>query len=341
MKALTYSTKRGLESRDVKTPKRRSSEATVKMRMAGICGTDLKIVAGKYYNPGLFANEVILGHEGVGEIVEIDANASGFKKGTKVVFDTIIPCWRCRYCKRDATNLCERWHHIGISRPGTFAELLVIPIECLHQTDGIPDERAALAEPVAIAVHSLNALSIAAGSNCAVVGCGPIGLVHALLLKHRGLKNVTLFGLENDATRLAIAKKCGLETIVAASPSEQKSQRFIERHREQFDVVIEAGGTPGSVDCAIALVRGYGEIRLLGLVGTRQICPTVLIRKNVRLSTGRGMLRTHLAEAVEVLRNRDFGIEALLTHSFPLEQFDEAFTACRRKKCLKACFKLA
>ncbi|HEX4353608.1 MAG TPA: alcohol dehydrogenase catalytic domain-containing protein, partial [Polyangiales bacterium] len=228
-----------LEQRDA--PSRRAGDALVRVRMAGICSTDLEIARGYMNFRG------VLGHEFVGEVIEAD-DASWI--GARVAGEINLACGACAMCQRDLPRHCSKRTVLGIlGKDGAFAEYLTLPIVNLHRVPiGVPDRTAVFVEPVAACYEILEQLRVAPSDRVAVLGDGKLGQLIAAVLASRGAAP-TLVG--KHARKLALARVRGLGT---AKPNELDDKTF--------DIVVEATGSPAGMQRAIALVRPRGTVVL-------------------------------------------------------------------------------
>lgn len=226
---------------ELPTPTPGPGEVLVRVRMAGICATDLEIVRGYMGYAGT------LGHEFVGEIAQCE---DPHRVGQRVTGEINATCGTCGECLAGRPRHCSARTVLGIlGRDGCFAEYLSLPLSNLHAvSDTLPDELACFAEPTAAAFEILEQLPLAADSRVAVVGDGKLGLLIAMVLHQHGCA-VTLVG--RHAHKRAIAEAAGIATAAPGSLP-----------RKAWDVVVEATGSADGMDAAIALVRPRGTIVL-------------------------------------------------------------------------------
>lgn len=226
----------------VPEPPCQSDEAIVAVRLAGICATDLEVLRGYRDYRG------VLGHEMVGQVVRCDADRAW--EGRRVVAEINATCGACPACLRNEASHCERRTVMGIAgRDGCFAERVAVPIRCLHAVpDHIDDKAAAFVEPLAAAYEITTQIDVTEGRSVAVVGDGKLGLLVAMALnEHGGV--VTAIG--RHAHKLALVESLGIETALAT-----------DQDRRQFDVVVEATGSPSGLRAALQSVRPRGIVVL-------------------------------------------------------------------------------
>lgn len=230
-------------------PEAGAGEALVRVRLAGICATDLELLAG--YKGGYRG---VLGHEFVGVVVHAPGNAAWV--GRRVVGEINLGCGRCDLCRRGLGKHCRARRTLGIIRhDGAFAEYLTLPVANLHTVpEGVPDEAAVFAEPLAAALQVLEQVHIAPGDRVAVLGDGRLGLLVAQVI---GLTPCDLTLLGRNPTKLAIAARRGIRTVNTEDVDALDAQAV-----RPADVVVEVTGSPAGFALARRLVRPAGTLVL-------------------------------------------------------------------------------
>lgn len=228
--------------RDVPTPEPPDGEALIRVRVAGICGTDLELVKGYYPFSGIF------GHEFVGEVVSAPDNPGW--EGKRVVGEINAACGDCAFCREGIPTHCSRRTVLGIvNRDGAFADYLVLPVRNLHEVpDTIPDRRAVFTEPLAAALQILEQLEVLGGQKVLLIGAGRLGLLIAQVFS---LRSVHLSVVAKHQSQKRLLSEWGIDPIDAAQIGERG-----------WDVVIEATGSPGGLLQACSAVRPRGTIVL-------------------------------------------------------------------------------
>ncbi len=239
MRALVFDG--AIALRDVPKPEPAPGEALVRVRMAGVCNTDLEITRGYMGFHG------VLGHELLG-IVEACDDADWI--GRRVVGEINLACRRCEWCDRGLARHCPTRTVLGIRhKNGCFAEYVTMPVANLHAVpESIPDERAVFVEPLAAAFEIAEQIDLAKHADALVLGDGKLGLLTAMVLRHRGL-DVTVAGRHDR--KLALARNVGARTI---APHDVAAR--------SFDLVVEATGAPTGLTAALAAVEPRGTIVL-------------------------------------------------------------------------------
>jgi (R,R)-butanediol dehydrogenase / meso-butanediol dehydrogenase / diacetyl reductase len=206
---------------------------------------------------------VTLGHEYVGRVAAVGADVHGLAVGDRVCGDSCLRCNRCYWCLRGEYNICEKGASVGLHADGAFAPLLVVPDYTLMPVPaGIPDENAAVVEPLAVGLHALRQTRIAAGDTVAVIGFGMIGAACTLLAKATGAAQVIVVELSPQRARLAA--QLGADLVSFPGPDLRKTVRARTSGRGA-DVVLECTGRADVVGDAIELSRRGGRIGLCGI----------------------------------------------------------------------------
>jgi L-iditol 2-dehydrogenase len=319
MKAAVFYGAGDIRIEDRPRPAVANDEALIAVRACGICGTDSHLWQGFFP-----IDEVprVLGHEFAGEIVDVGTGVRGFRPGDRVVADINIGCGQCFYCQRDQKLLCPNLQQLGIHRDGGFAEYVVAPVAALRALPaGISFADAALVEPVVCALHGQDRVVIAPGESLAIIGAGPMGLIHAMLGKVRGAAPVVL--TEANPYRLEHARMVGVEDVVDA-----RDPDVVERVRSATgglgaDVVIEAVGSEQTYAHATELLRPGGRLLMFGAPApdtTVAIRPFDVYRNEWTLvGSFAGTYRSWL-DAIALLANGRLDTSALITAEIPLER---------------------
>lgn len=272
MKALVLTGPSQFEYRDVPDPVPAADEVLVRVRACGICGSDVHGMDG---STGRRIPPLIMGHEAAGEIA---TGTAEWPAGTNVTFDSTLFCGVCPACRAGAINLCAQRRVIGVScadyrRDGAFAEYVCVPVRTLHRLpDGLDFSTAALAEPVAVALHAVSRSPLVApGASVAVVGAGLIGLLLIQVLRALGIERITAIDL--DAARLAAADWLGASATLDSQASDFDARLTAQTAGRGYDVVFEVVGLSATVSLAIAAARRGGDVVLVGNVSPRTELP--------------------------------------------------------------------
>jgi 2-desacetyl-2-hydroxyethyl bacteriochlorophyllide A dehydrogenase len=252
MQALIYAAPNRIELHDVPAPQPQAGSLRLRVDAVGICGSDLHAYKG--HDPRRVP-PMVLGHEFVGTALD------GARAGQRFTANPIFACGHCRYCQQGRTNLCSNRSMIGMNLPGAFAQELLVPDSCLVPVPAsLSDAAAALTEPAATVVHALALAARAAvvpmaQQQALVLGAGAIGLLAVLLLRARGVANVSV--VETNPYRVAALERA--TGIKAISDGEALA------HAGGFDLVFDAVGVAPTRDIAIAAAAAGGVVAHVGL----------------------------------------------------------------------------
>ncbi len=335
MKAIVKSrAEAGLQLEEVAEPKFGINDVLIRVKKAGICGTDLHI-----YNWDAWAQQTIkvptvIGHEFVGEIVETGANVNDFHQGDIVSGEGHLVCGRCRNCMAGRRYLCANTKGIGVNTDGGFAEYIALPMTNIwrHNKD-INLEVAAIFDPFGNAVHTSLAFPVF-GEDVLITGAGPIGIMAAAVVRHAGARHVVITDV--NPYRLELARKIG---VTLAADIREISIADIQKKlgmREGFDVGLEMSGVPSAFTDMIANMAHGGRIAMLGIptaqfaVDWKTIIFNMLQIKGIY---GREMYETWYQ--MSVILESGVNIEPVITHRFSYRDFEEGFEAMRSGNCGK------
>jgi L-iditol 2-dehydrogenase len=335
MKALTLVGPSTFEFGEAPSPQPQREEVLIHIKACGICGSDLHGMDGR---TGRRIPPIIMGHEAAGEITSVGEGVTDWKVGDRVTFDSTEYCGECGDCKAGNVNLCKNRKVLGVScgdyrRHGCFAEEVVLPQRILYKIpDTLSYEKAAFAEPVSIALHSVN-LAPEPNENsgalttrqemAVVVGAGLIGLLVLQALKARGWKKV--YAVDLDDSRLALAKTLGAEDVFNA-----KEEGLAAKLRELgggdgVDASFEVVGAAAPVDLAIRSVRKGGTVVLVGNLQASVPFPLQdVVTRQITLK-GSCACAGEYPEAIRRIEDGSIQVAPLLSVVAPLNEGGEWF----------------
>jgi L-iditol 2-dehydrogenase len=323
--AMLYGVK-DLRVEDVPMPNVEAGEVLVKVKAATTCGTDLKILQRGYVEK-VIKLPTIFGHEWAGEVIETGEGLEWPQKGMRVRAGNSAPCLRCLMCQKGKYNLCENMIWLW----GAYAEYIRVPARMvLLNMQEIPRhvsyEEAAITEPLACVLHGVEEARMKLGDTVAIIGAGPIGLLHLLTVKKMGAEKVIIIDLVEE--RLNFAGKLGADETVNAAKGDA-----VEAVRQQTDgygadVVIEAIGLPPTWEQALKLVRKGGTVLEFGGCppGTEIRLSTELLHYGE--VTVLGTFHTtplHFRKALNLIASRTVDVRPLITRKMRLEEIKKAF----------------
>ena len=314
-----------VEQRSV--PEAGPGEVLVRVRAAGICGTDYRIWTGD--RPVQYP--LVPGHEFIGDVAAVGRGVTRVAVGDRVAVEPNWGCGRCDLCRAGSGNLCLARTAVGIDRAGGFAELAVLPEQaCWSAPAGVPDERLLFTEPLAVVLRAVGRAAPQAGESAAVLGAGTLGLLALQLLRRAGCR-VLVIG--RTARRLELARALGADVVVATEGAAGADPVAAARGlsgRDGVDLVIEAAGTAAAVELAlgrVGLVRPGGRVVLTGLPHTPVSVEFFwLVRREIDVR-GSMIYQQEFGEAVELLAQGAVEVGPLLTHRFTLDAIEAALQA--------------
>ncbi len=324
----------GLWLEDVPEPPCGRDEVLIRVLRTGICGTDLHIYAWDGWAQQNIPVPLIVGHEFVGEIVELGADVHDLETSDLVSGEGHLVCGRCRNCMAGRRVQCSRTDSVGINHPGAFAELVALPATNVwRHRPGIDLDVAAIFDPFGNAVHTALTFPVL-GEDVLVTGAGPIGIMSAVVARHAGSRHVVISDLSEY--RLELARKMGVTLAIDArrtSPAEAMDDLGM---REGFDVGFEMSGKPAALRSMLSTMCHGGRIAMLGLptdefgIDWSHLVTNMITVKGIY---GREMFETWYWMSVFVESGLD--ISPVVTHRFPADQFEEAFSVVSAAECGK------
>ena len=327
MKALVKCrAERGLWLEDIPEPSIGVNDVLIRVRYTGICGTDVHIYEWDEWAQKTIPVPMAIGHEFVGEIVEIGSNVHDFRIGDLVSGEGHVTCGRCRNCLAGRRHLCARIEGVGVNRPGAFAELIALPMTNIWRHEpNINQEIAAIFDPFGNAVHTALTFPVL-GEDVLITGAGPIGLMAIPILRHAGARHILI--TDKNPFRLDIARKLG--ATLAVDPAEtsiaevQKQLRMLEG----FDVGLEMSGNTLALREMIANMSHGGKIAILGIPPADMLMdwkPVIFNMLTIRGIYGREMYETWYKMSVLISAGVD--ITPVITHRFSHKDFLQGFDA--------------
>lgn len=319
---------RGLVLREVPEPPFAPDEVRIRVRRAGICGTDLHIHHWDRWAQDRIRPPLVLGHEFVGVIADVGALVRGLQPGDVVSAEGHIVCGVCEYCRTGNAHVCRETRILGVDRDGAFADAVTVPAtNVIPVPPEIPLDHAAIFDPLGNAFHTVLSADVA-GKSVAVVGCGPIGLFAVAIARAAGAEKV--IAIEPVAHRLEMAAALGAHVRLDPKTDDVESRVRDETQGYGADVVCEMSGHPDGVRSAFRIVRNAGRVQLLGLSKDPVTLDLGrdLIFKGVHVYgvIGRRMYDTWI-QMRNFLRAGLVDISPVITHRLPLERFQEGLDA--------------
>ena len=329
MKAAVYHSIGDMRVEEMAKPEIGAGELLVRVRVCAICGGDLRTL--RRGHPKIHP-PVILGHEFAGVVAEVGADAPSELMGARIVAAPAIGCGACAYCRAGHTHLCGARETIGFSMDGAFAEYVRIPARAvqLGNVQRIPDDvddlAAALTEPLACIVNGQEALHIGAGDTVAVIGAGPIGILHAELARAQGARVLLL---NRSPQRLADVHNMGYDAYIETGADGGVQAVLDVTDGRGADVVIVTAGSVEAQQAGIAMAARMGRVSLFA--GLPQGAPPLPLDVNaihyrqIALYGAFSSAPRHNARALEYIRSGQVRAARILTHAVALDDIMHGF----------------
>jgi L-iditol 2-dehydrogenase len=342
MKAVVkYAEGRGfVELREVPEPRPGAGEVRVAVEYAGICASDLHIL-----NADIAITirpPVVIGHEFSGTIDVLGGGVSGWNVGDRVVAEANYEvCGTCRYCTSGFYNLCAGRKVLGYWHNGAFARRVVVPANRLHRLPAqISFRQGALIEPTACVVHGVcECIRLSRGDAVLVTGPGAIGLAALQVARAAGAR-VIVAGTAADASRLALARSLGAESVIDVEKDDLARAVLQFTDGRGADAAIECAGNDRAVRSCLDALRKQGQHLQLGLLGRgMDLRFDALAYKELRVTGSISSRDTSWRTAIDLISRGEVTPEAVISHVFPLDRWEEAFRIHAEKTGLKILFR--
>lgn len=322
MKAYVLHKVNDLRYEDVPMPECPKGWAIVQIKAAGICSSDIARV----FTKGTYHFPTIPGHEFSGVVYSVADEEHQCWVGKRVGVFPLIPCKECPQCKQKQYEMCANYDYVGSRRDGAFAEYVAVPIwNLLPLPDEVPWEVAAMLEPLSVGLHALKKAEINRSDSVAIIGTGMIGISAAQWAKKYTDGEVVVIGRNENKRQLV--ENTGLPY-----------EKHTKSDGKEYDVVLEAVGTPESVDLALNMVRPGGTVVLMGnpsgdiLLSQNtywRILRKQLVIKGTWNSFYDGVNKSDWTDAIEALAKGEVEVKSLISHTFPQDQLMDGLQLMR------------
>jgi 2-desacetyl-2-hydroxyethyl bacteriochlorophyllide A dehydrogenase len=292
----------------------------IKVKAVGICGSDVHAYHGKLATV-VFPR--VIGHEVVGEVVEVGSAVTTIAPGDHVVVDPVVSCGDCPACRAGRHNICRDVKCIGVACEGGLAEFIVFPEPSVHRLPAeLPWKDAVLAEPYTIGAQVVSRGRVAAGERVLVMGAGPIGLVVLQAAKRLGAK-VLITDLADS--RLGLARQ--LDADVTVNPAQQNLAQAVSEFTGGYgvDVAIDAVGVPALFEQGVEMAAPGGRVVIIGFNPTAAQIPELPITRKELDILGSRMNAGKMPEVVRWLASGEVKTGPLVSHEFKLDELQKAF----------------
>ena len=300
---------------EIEKTSRRENEVLLKVRSAGICGSD--IGAYKGVNP-LVSYPRIIGHEIAGEVVEVAADEKTFRVGDRVILEPYVYCGQCYPCSIGRTNCCENLTVRGVHIEGGMAEYVSHPRHLLHKVpENIPWHLIPMAEPLVIAMHAVKQAEVKAGEHVAITGAGQIGLLAAQYALTLGALPIVVDPVDE---RLALATRLGVPHVINPVSQDAMAQIKAITKARMAEAAIEASGAASAIRAMVDYVAYAGRIALVGWPKSDIPMPTALFTKKELTIRGSRNSVGQFPESLRLIAEGKVDVAALLTKTVSLEE---------------------
>ena len=324
---------------DIDDPTAAPGDLVVRVKAATVCGTDIRIFRGRKTAGVRYPS--VLGHEFAGEVVDAPGS-SEFQRGDAVCVCPAIACGSCAYCVRGFENICLNLVAIGYELDGAFAEYIRIPTRAVANgnvfriPEGLSFEKAALVEPLSCVMNGQELIDVRAGDSVAILGSGPIGLLHVQLARLSGAQ--TIIVSEPNAARRAAALAAGADIVVDPTAEDLRETVRGATGGIGADKVIVAIGVPRLANDAVGLARHRGKVSLFAGFSAGETAPVDVnaIHYNELTVTGAfGLTRLHFRRSLAAIASGRLDVGSIVTHRFALAEIAEALAAAEQGAGIK------
>jgi threonine 3-dehydrogenase len=319
---------------DAPIPEIGANDVLVKIRKSAICGTDMHIHNWDKWAQKTIPVPMIVGHEYVGTIADMGRNVKDYRIGQRVSGEGHIVCGHCRNCRAGLRHLCPNTIGVGVNRQGSFAEYLSLPVENVFPIpDDIEDDLAAIFDPLGNAVHTALSFDLI-GEDVLITGAGPIGIMAAAICRHAGARHIVITDI--NEWRLDLARKMGVSLAVNVTQKTAKDAMDELGMSEGYDVGLEMSGVDSAFRGMIATLKNGGKMALLGIpsqdiaIDWNQVIFKGLFLKGIY---GREMFETWYK--MKAMLQSGLDIKPVITHRFPIDDFQKGFDAMNSGKAGK------
>jgi threonine 3-dehydrogenase len=316
----------GLTLKQVPIPQIGINDVLIRVDRTGICGTDVHIYKWDAWAQKTIPVPMVVGHEFVGEIVEVGSNVTDFHPGEVVSGEGHVVCGRCRNCLAGRRHLCKDTKGVGVNRAGAFAEYLSLPMTNVwHHRHDIDRDVASIFDPFGNAVHTALSFPVL-GEDVLITGAGPIGIMAAAVVKHAGARYVVITDV--NEYRLDLARKMGATVALNVAEGNLADVQQQLGMKEGFDVGLEMSGNPSAFRELLSNMAHGGKIAMLGIPSEQIAIDWNLVVFNmltIKGIYGREMYETWYKMSVMLESGLD--IKPIITHRFHYTEFEQGFAA--------------
>ena len=315
---------RGIWLEEIDKPSVGHNDVLIRVKRTAICGTDIHIYQWDDWASKTIPVPLAVGHEFYGEVVECGIEVKGFNTGDRVSAEGHVTCGVCRNCRAGRRHLCMNSVGVGVNRAGAFADYLCVPaFNVFKLPDAISDEMASILDPLGNATHTALSFDLV-GEDVLITGAGPIGIMAVAIARYAGARHIVITDINDYRLELARDMGASVALNVTSGSLDQTMQDL--GMEEGFDVGMEMSGNPSAFRDMLRTMHHGGKIALLGIppeemaIDWNQVIFKGLVIKGVY---GREMFETWYK--MSSMLQSGLNVESIITHRFPLEDYEEAF----------------
>ncbi|MBV8081434.1 MAG: L-threonine 3-dehydrogenase [Candidatus Eremiobacteraeota bacterium] len=326
----------GMSLREVPVPAIGPTDVLIRVRRAGICGTDLHIWEWDKWAQSRIVPPVIVGHEFMGTVAAVGNAVRGIEAGERVSAEGHVVDGTCLLCRTGQANLCERVQIIGVDRDGCFADYIAMPEENVWRLDAaVPDDWAAVFDPLGNAVHTVMTADVSIKS-VVITGVGSIGLMAIPVARAAGAAKV--IAIDINPHKLELARTLGADEVFDSRLAGVRDRVLALTNGDGADVLLEMSGNGAALDLGLSMVRNGGRAALLGLpsdtVNIKLAEHIIFKGLTVFGIFGRKMFETWY-QMQALVKSRRIDLAPIITHVLPLERFEESFAMLKDGSAVK------
>lgn len=314
---------------DQEIPEPAPGEALVRVTAIGICGSDIGLIGGE--GPPWMDLPVVLGHEVAGEVVDLGEGVDDLEIGQRVALHGFIFCGTCSACRDGRYYQCDELQEIGFTVDGGYRKYAAWPAYTLTPLpDDVSDVQASQIDSAGCTLHAMNRIQTSFTDTAAVLGPGSLGLYGVQLLRAKGVKDIVLTGTRDE--RLEAGERLGATRTVNVHEEDPVEAIMDHTGGRGVDVCVEAAGAGDVVETCLQSAAKRGTVVLTGAFGQRkEIDPDQIVAKELEIVGG--VTASHAVdEVIDLFRRGDLTTEGVVTHEFPLEDFEEAIDTVRNRR---------
>ncbi len=319
---------------DEEVPRPGDHDVLIRVLKTSICGTDLHIRSWDAWAEETVPVPMIVGHEFMGEIVRLGADVDGLEVGQRVSGEGHVTCGHCRNCKGGRRNFCHNHTGVGVTRPGAFAEYLVLPASNVFPLpDHIDDDTAAILDPLGNATHTSLAFDVV-GEDVLITGAGPIGIMAGAIVRHVGARHVVITDV--NPYRLRLAGALGIPHTVDVTAETPSAVMASLGMTEGFDVGLEMSGHETAINQLLDVMNHGGRVAILGIPSkdvTLDLNDVIFKGLTMQGIYGRRIFETWYKMSAMLQSGLD--VSGVITHRYAAEDYEEAFDLVASGECGK------